>query len=108
VTLEPIPPPAGGLSIAELWARKAALAGKQVTVRGRVVKVNTQILGRNWVHLQDGSGSASDGTNDLTVTTDATLAEGETITITGVLATGKDFGAGYVYDAIVENGKVVK
>jgi hypothetical protein len=107
-TVEPIPPPAGGLSIAELWARKAALSGTQVTVRGRVVKVNTQILGRNWVHLQDGSGSASDGTNDLTITTDETVTEGATITVTGILATGKDFGSGYVYAAIVENGKVVK
>jgi hypothetical protein len=33
---------------------------------------------------------------------------GDVVTFTGVLATGEDIGAGYAYDAIVENGKVVK
>jgi hypothetical protein len=73
-----------------------------------VVKVNNQILERNWIHLQDGSGSAAERTHDLTITTDAVVKLGDVVTFTGVLATGKDIGAGYAYDAIVENGKVVK
>ena len=106
--VDPIAPPPGGVSVADVWAKKSTLAGETVTVRGRVVKMNLGIMGRNWLHLQDGSGSAGDGTNDLTVTTDAEVTVGATITITGVLAVGKDFGAGYVYDAIVENAKIVK
>lgn len=107
-TVEPIAPAPGGLSIADVWAQRKALAGKDVTVRGKVVKVNNQILERNWIHLQDGSGSAADRTNDLTVTTDAYVKVGDTITITGVLAIGKEFGAGYGYDAILESGKIVR
>jgi hypothetical protein len=105
---DPIAPAAGGLSIADIWAKRKELAGKEVVVRGKVVKVNNQILDRNWIHLQDGSGSASDRTNDLTVTTDADLTVGDIVTVKGVLAIGKEFGAGYGYDAIVEQGKVVK
>lgn len=104
--VEPIAAPPGGLSIADVWARRTALAGKSVTVRGKVVKVNAQIMGRNWIHLQDGSGSAADGTNDLTITSDADVKVGDLVTVTGVLAAGKDFGAGYAYQAIVENGKI--
>jgi hypothetical protein len=106
--VEPVAPPPGGLSIADVWAGRAALGGREVTVRGQVVKVNNQIMGRNWVHLQDGSGSEADGTHDLTITTDAQVAAGDTLTFTGVLAVGKDFGAGYVYEAILENGRVVR
>lgn len=105
-TVEPIAPAPGGTSIADVWAKRTMLAGKEITVRGKVVKVNTGILDRNWIHLQDGSGSAADGTNDLTVTTDADVKVGDIVTVTGVLAVGRDFGAGYAYDAILENAKL--
>ena len=106
VKVEPVAPAAGGLSIAELWAKRTALAGTQVILRGKVVKVNTAILDHNWVHIQDGSGSGTDGTNDMTVTTDADVKVGDIVTVTGVLAVDKDFGAGYAYKAIVENARL--
>jgi hypothetical protein len=99
---EQIAAPAGGLSIAEVWAKRAALAGKTVVIRGKVVKVNNGIMDRNWLHLQDGSGSAADKTNDLTVTTDADARVGDIVTASGVLAVKKDFGSGYAYDGILE------
>ena len=95
--------PAGGLAIAEVWQRKDALAGAQVTVRGRVVKYNGGILGRNWLHLQDGSGELAKGTNDLTVTTTDTAAIGDVVTATGTVAVNRDFGAGYTYTVMVED-----
>ena len=106
--VEPIAPPPGGITIAELWAKRKSLAGKVVVVRGKVVKVNNAIMGSNWFHLQDGSGVAKDGTNDLTVTTSGTVNVGDIVTISGTLATDKDFGSGYAYDAIVENAIVTK
>jgi hypothetical protein len=108
INVEPVAPPPGGLSIADIWAQRKALDGKDVTLRGTVVKVNSGILERNWIHLQDGSGSAGDRTNDLTVTTTDEVKVGDVITVKGVLATGRDIGAGYAYDAIVENAKIVK
>jgi hypothetical protein len=82
------------------------LSGTTVLLRGRVTKANSGILGRNWFHLQDGSGASADGTHDLTVTTDAAVQVGDVVTVSGMLATARDFGAGYVYEAIVENATV--
>ena len=107
-TVEPVAPPEGGVSIADLWKQRKTLAGREVMVRGQVVKANNQILGKNWIHLQDGSGVAADRTNDITITTDDYVTVGEDVTIKGVLAIGRDIGGGYAYDAIVENARVVK
>jgi len=104
--VQPNAPPAGGLSIADTWAKRASLSGKTVTVRGTVVKVNNSIMGFNWFHLQDGSGKAADGTHDLTVTTDAVVKVGDVVTVSGTLATKKDFGAGYSYEAILEKATI--
>lgn len=104
--VERIQAPQGGVSIADVWTKRASLSGKTVTVRGKVVKTNDGIMDRNWFHLQDGSGSATDGTNDLTVTTSASVKVGDIVTVSGVLAVKKDFGAGYAYEAILENATV--
>jgi hypothetical protein len=105
---EVIPPAAGGYSVANLWARRAELGGKTVIVRGKVVKFRIGIMGRNWLHLQDGTGKANDGTNDITVTTTADVMAGDIVTATGTLALDKDFGAGYRYAVIVEGATVSK
>jgi hypothetical protein len=104
--VKPMAPPPGGSSIADVWANRAGLAGKTVTVNGTVVKFNGGILGRNWLHLQDGSGSAADGTNDITVTTDAPVKVGDVVTATGKVVVDKDFGAGYSYKVMVEEAKI--
>lgn len=91
-------------TVAEIFAQTAALAGKEVVVRGKVVKFSQQIMQTNWVHLQDGTGV--EGTNDLVVTTDAVVAKGDTVLVKGVLTANKDFGFGYKYDAIIEGAQV--
>jgi hypothetical protein len=106
--VEPVAPPAGGSSIADVWANRAKLAGKSVIVRGTVVKFNGGILDRNWLHLQDGSGKAADGTNDITVTTDAVAKVGDVITVTGTVVLDKDFGSGYAYALMLEKAKIGK
>lgn len=96
----------GGKTIKEIYAAKARLAGKTVSVRGKVVKYNAMILGKNWLHIQDGSGSADKGDNDLTVTTTTPAAPGDTVLVTGNVSTNRDFGAGYKYNVIIEDAKV--
>lgn len=98
----------GGITIADVWARRAQLADTAVVVRGRIVKANLAIMGANWYHLQDGSGVVSAGTHDLVVTSSAEVAAGDVVTVSGVLATDKDFGAGYSYEAIVERADIKK
>jgi ribosomal protein S17 len=95
----------GGQTVTEIVTGKAKFAGKPIAVRGRVVKFNGGILGKNWLHLRDGSGA--EGTNDLTVTTDAVVKVGDLVLVTGTLASDRDFGSGYKYALIVENAKVV-
>lgn len=95
-------------TIGELYKEKAELAGKQVTLHGTVVKVNNQIMNRNFLHLQDGSGEAADGTNDITVTSDDTAAKGDTVMVTGTVAVDLDFGAGYSYPMLVEKATISK
>ena len=104
--VEHIAPAPGGLSIADVWAKRKSLAGKEVIVRGKVMKFNGGILDRNWVHLQDGSGSSADHTNNLTVTTAAEVKVGDIVTMSGVLAIGVDIGSGYAYDALLEKAVV--
>jgi hypothetical protein len=65
---------------ADVWAGRKALSGKSIKVRGRVVKFNGGILGRNWIHIQDGTGSPKEGTDDLTVTSDAAATVGSVVT----------------------------
>lgn len=103
-----VPKAAGGLTVAELWASRTSLAGKPVVVRGKVVKFLSGIMGKNWVHLQDGTGSAAGGDHDITVTTEDVAAQGDVITVSGTLAIDRDFGSGYKYPAIIENGKLTK
>jgi hypothetical protein len=95
-------------TVAEVWAKKGSLKEKSVTVRGKVVKYNPGVMGKNWLHLQDGSGDAGKGTHDLTVTSQDPAAKGDVVTVKGTVRVDKDFGAGYIYAVIVEDAKVVK
>jgi hypothetical protein len=94
----------GGQTVEEIVTGKAKFAGKPIAVRGRVVKFNGGIMGKNWIHVRDGSGA--EGTNDLTVTTDAVVKVGDLVLVTGTLGSDRDFGSGYKYALIVENAKV--
>lgn len=91
-----------GRTVAEVHAQKTQLSGKKVDVRGTVVKYNSGILDRNWIHLRDGSGSASDASNDLLVTTDQVAKVGDVIVVSGVVKTNADYGSGYAYPVVVE------
>lgn len=91
-------------TVAEVYAGQNDLLGTVVKVRGRVVKFNSQIMDRNWVHLQDGTGSA--GTNDLTVTTADSAKVGDIVLVSGKVSQNRDFGGGYRYALILEDAQV--
>lgn len=95
-------------SVAEVVSGRIALKDKTVTVRGKVVKVNSGIRGRNWLHLQDGSGSAADGTNDIIVTTTETSTVGEVVSARGTVRTDVVVGPGYEFAVLVEDAKLRK
>lgn len=95
-----------GQDIASVFDNAVSLAGQQVSLRGKVVKFNSNILGWNFIHIQDGSGDAAGSNNDLTVTSKDTTAVGETIVVTGTLILDKDFGAGYSFPVLLEGASI--
>ncbi|MDH4232681.1 MAG: DNA-binding protein [Nitrospirota bacterium] len=97
---------ADAYTVAEIYRDSKKLEKKKVVVRGKVVKVAANIMGKNWFHLQDGSGDAKTGTNDLILTSKDLPAVGDVVTASGTLYNDKDFGAGYRYAVIVENTSV--
>ena len=99
--------PEGAVTVSSLYAEPGSVADKTVTVKGRVVKVSPKIMGKNWVHIQDGTGKEEELDYDITVTTMDLPETGTIVTATGTAHANKDFGAGYKYDMIIEDAKVV-
>lgn len=96
-------------TVAEIFAGKASLKDTLVSVRGKVVKYNPGIMGRNWIHLRDGSGSRDKQDDDITVTTaETTAAVGDVVVVRGTVHLDRDFGAGYAYPVILEDAKITK
>ncbi len=100
-----IEPVSGGITIAELLENRKKYEGKTVRIKGRCVKLNNMIMNRNWIHLQDGS--LKDKSVDLTITTTENIALGSIVAVEGVITLNKDFGAGYKYDIIMEEAKLI-
>ena len=89
-------------TVGEIMMKGAELKGQTILVRGQVVKFNPEIMGRNWVHLRDGSGSVTDNTNDVLVTTMNKAKVGDIVTVKGIVRTNQDYGAGYSYKVLIE------
>ena len=90
----------GGKTIAVIYAEHEQIEGQEVSLRAKVIKFSPNILGINWVTLQDGTGTAVE--SSLVVTTSETLAIGDEVVVTGMVKTNVDIGAGYVYKVMLE------
>lgn len=97
---------ANARTVAEIVTKAVELKDKEVRVRGKVVKYNPQVMGKNWLHLRDGSGVAADNTHDVLVTTMSQAKLGDVVTATGIVRTNKDFGSGYSYKVLIEEASV--
>ena len=97
-----VEPAKGSIQLAELFAETDNYKDTTFQVTGKCVKVNSMFMGRNWVHIQDGSGNGL----DLPITTSENVRLNEIVTFEGVITLNKDFGAGYKYDIIMEQAKL--
>ncbi|MEN8188399.1 MAG: DNA-binding protein [Thermodesulfobacteriota bacterium] len=95
-------------TVGEIFEKRKDISGKTVRVHGKVVKFSPSIMGRNWIHLQDGTGDALQNTHDLVVTTNDKPGDKKEITIEGKAVADRDFGAGYNYVVIIEDAKIIK
>jgi len=96
----------GSKTVEQIYNEKESLNGKTVKVKGEVVKINQNIMNRNWIHLQDGIGDET--SFDLVVTSQDVVAVGDIVTAEGIVASDKDFGAGYSYSVLLENAKITR
>ncbi len=99
---------ANAYTVAEIVTKSAELKDKPVRVSGKIVKYNPEIMDKNWIHLRDGSGSATDNTNDILVTTKNAAQIGDTVTVKGTVRIDKNFGSGYAYKVMIEDGTIEK
>jgi len=109
VKLAPVPnisvePLKDGKTVEQIYNEKESLNGKVVRVRGKVVRFNPSIMDRNWIHIQDGTGS--EGSHDLLVTSQEAAKVGQIVIVEGIISTNIDLGAGYSYEVIMGNGKI--
>lgn len=95
-------------NVNEIFVQAEQLSGKTVRIRGKVVKFSPSIMGRNWIHLQDGTGDPMKNTHDLVITSAQQVETATVVTMEGVLAANKDFGAGYKYVVIIEEATTVQ
>ncbi len=98
---------ANAQTVGDVFRKTVELDTQKVTIKGKVVKISRNIMGKNWLHLQDGTGNQNENTHDLVITTSETVKKGAIITIEGTISANKDFGSGYKYDVIMEGAKVV-
>jgi hypothetical protein len=96
---------AGEITVAQIFANRSEYSAKEVEIRGIVVKINEQVMGKNWIHIQDGT--SDNGNFDLTATSTDLPNLNDEITIKGKIILNKDFGYGYTYEVIMEDAKVV-
>lgn len=99
-----IEPAADGITIAELFKNRESYNGRVVKIRGQVMRFKPAIMGKNWVHLQDGT--AFGEKFDLTATLGATLSPGDVVTLESKVTINKDFGSGYFFEVILEDAIV--
>ncbi len=95
------------MSIKEAWENRVSLKDKTIAIRGKVVKASPNILGRNWVHIQDGTGEGTE-VGRIVFTSSELPKVGDIVTAKGVVNVDKDFGSGYSYKIIIENATFSK
>lgn len=95
-------------TVADLYAKAGQLNNKPVRLSAKVVKFSADIMGKNWLHLQDGSGSAVTQNHDILATSSATAQIGDVLVVSGTLRANVDLGMGYSYKVLIENAKLAK
>jgi len=103
--IEPMDPVEGGITLGTLFSDISKYQGETIKVHGIVVKYTEAVMGKNWVHIQDGTSSGDKF--DLTITTADACQIGDLVTFEGVIVLDKDFGYGYAYDVLMEDARLL-
>ena len=98
------PQAAVSLDLSELIQNPAAYENQWVEFSGTCVKVNPGIMGRNWVHLR----ALGEGGEEVVLTTQEEIAVGKEVRMQAVVRRNRDFGSGYRYELLLEEGKRIR
>jgi hypothetical protein len=96
----------GAVTVSTLIRDAEAHEGKKVRLAAKVMRMTPNVLGKTWLHVGDGTGSADKGDHDLVVTTLAQPQVGDVVILEGVVSRNKDLGSGYRYDVLLEDAKI--
>ena len=96
------------IDLSELFNNQAKYGNEMVIIKGVVVKVNPNIMGKNWIHIQDGTKNDEGELHDLTITSEDEFKVDQEVIVKGKITLDKDLGAGYFFEVIMEEGKLYK
>jgi len=83
-----IEPLAEGKTIARVFAESEQLKDQVVSLNAKVIKVSMSIMGKNWITLQDGTGTEPD--NKLLTTSQEVVSPGDVVIVKGIVKTDVD------------------
>ena len=95
-----IKPLAEGKTIADIFVESDQLKEQEVSLNAKVIKINKHIMGRNWITLQDGTGTKPE--NRLVATSQEEVSPGDIMVVKGTVKTDVDLGHGYFYKVMLE------
>jgi hypothetical protein len=90
-------------TVAQVVGGRLALQGRHVAVRARVDRVSRNVMGMNWVHLRDGTGTPAEGNYDVVATSRESPDVGEVVIARGIVRTDVQMGMGHAFKVLVEN-----
>lgn len=95
-----IKPLTDGKTIADIFVESEQLEEQMVSLNAKVIKINKAIMGRNWITLQDGTGTKPE--NKLVATSQSVVSPGDIVIVKGTVKTDVDLGRGYYYKVLLE------
>jgi hypothetical protein len=96
--IKPLP---DGKTVADIYAESDQLKDQVISLRAKVTKVNRNIMGRNWITLQDGTGTKPG--HKIVATSQETATIGDLVIAKGTINTDIDLGRGYFYEVMLED-----
>ncbi len=92
------------LDLPELIRNPTPYEDQWVEFSATCVKVNPGIMGRNWVHLK----ALGEGGEEVVLTTQEDIPVGKAVRMQAVVRRNRDFGSGYRYELLLEEGKRIR
>ena len=92
-------------TLASIFNEKEKAQNKEVAIRGQVIKFNGGIMGKNWVHIADGTRPSDKEGGEITVVTNDKTAVGDIVVAKGKITLNKKVEH-YAFPVAIEDGTI--